>query len=264
MLVEPSENKTVPWSRHVCVLYVHVCGLRVCSIHIFFGYIFSFRYDILAIVSYRWDFLWANQSFTQHKSDKVKRKWPNIENNLCRYLCKASSGLFFFSLLRPQPILPLFFFAYLSGSFESGPWSFAKLSFILGWMKMYLSKSRPIFYTSLSIFRVRHIHIFIHISTSFTFIFTFTHIPFRLLRFCKGCIFVFILSVRCAIHSVIQIVMWCVHTFCLSHKSTKSQLNDLGIVNDAIYECARIRTKGISTSKEFVLHFEYPESIVRQ
>lgn len=107
-------------SSHTASYYtvqLHEAAMCVCAVHVWARvlYIFLAIYSrfvmMFTIVSYRWDFLWANQSFAQHKSDKVKRKWLNIENNLCHYLAKHLRDYFslhslyftsFFSLTCPE------------------------------------------------------------------------------------------------------------------------------------------------------------------
>lgn len=151
---------------------------------------------------------------------------------------KASSGLYYFFSIIHRLDFTSFFSRSLVRKFLV--WAMVIYKTIIHirlWMEMYPSRSSPIFYTlPMPIFRACY-----HPYTYAYTLYIYRHFSHSLadscVCLCEGCIFVFILSVRCAIHSVIQIVMWCVHTFCLSHKSTESHLNDLGN-RKRCHECA--------------------------
>lgn len=149
---------------------------RVCSIYIF-GYIFSFRYDVrncfvsLGLFMGKSKFRTAQKRQSEKEMAKHRKQFVPLS-------CKASSGLYyFFSIHRVD--FTSFFLAHLSGSLESGPWSFTKLSFILDreWKCIHRRASQfsihwrcPFFvHVTISIHNAHILKFAVHLSSSFTF-----------------------------------------------------------------------------------------------
>lgn len=66
---------------------------------------------MFAIVSYRWDFLWANQSFHTAQKRQSEKEMAKHRKQFVPLSCKASSGLYYIFFPHPPSRIYLFLFS---------------------------------------------------------------------------------------------------------------------------------------------------------